>query len=56
MIESSFLVEMSGSILSPPVFPSHRLLRQRVLLLWWHNDCQVSAGGMVSREDAQAEF
>ncbi|MFS7913029.1 hypothetical protein Hanom_Chr02g00136811 [Helianthus anomalus] len=38
---------------SPTGFSSHRVLRQRVLLLWWHNDCQVAAGGMFSRGNAQ---
>ncbi|MFS7935873.1 hypothetical protein Hanom_Chr05g00408651 [Helianthus anomalus] len=37
-------------------FSSHRVLRQRVLLLWWHNDCQVAAGDMVSRGNTQAKF
>ncbi|MFS7959046.1 hypothetical protein Hanom_Chr08g00686041 [Helianthus anomalus] len=38
---------------SPTVFSSHRVLRQRVLLLWWHNDFQVAVGGMVSWGNAQ---
>ncbi|MFS7928836.1 hypothetical protein Hanom_Chr04g00325481 [Helianthus anomalus] len=33
---------------SPPGFSSHCVLRQRVLLLWWHNVCQVATGGIVS--------
>ncbi|MFS7984248.1 hypothetical protein Hanom_Chr11g00984291 [Helianthus anomalus] len=37
-------------------FSSHRVLRQRVLLFWWHNDCQVAAGGMVSRGNAHVKL
>ncbi|KAF5812432.1 hypothetical protein HanXRQr2_Chr04g0192531 [Helianthus annuus] len=47
--------EVSGSILSPPRFSSHRVLRQRVLLLWCHNDCQVATGDVVSRGNAQSQ-
>ncbi|MFS7909024.1 hypothetical protein Hanom_Chr01g00089961 [Helianthus anomalus] len=47
------LGEVVSSIPEPTVFSSHRVLRQRVLLLWWHNDCQVVADGMVSRGNAQ---
>ncbi|MFS7900175.1 hypothetical protein Hanom_Chr09g00816341 [Helianthus anomalus] len=43
-------------ILSPSGFSSHRVLHQRVLLLWWHNDCQVATGGMVSQGNAQAKL
>ncbi|MFS7913547.1 hypothetical protein Hanom_Chr02g00143031 [Helianthus anomalus] len=49
------LAQVSGSILSPPGFSSHLVLRHKVLLLWCHNDCQVTANGMVSWGNAQAE-
>ncbi|MFS7914633.1 hypothetical protein Hanom_Chr02g00155731 [Helianthus anomalus] len=55
-MEPSLFAEISDSILSPPGSSSHRVLRQRVLLLWWHNVCQVATGVMVSRGNAQAKL
>ncbi|MFS7979610.1 hypothetical protein Hanom_Chr10g00929721 [Helianthus anomalus] len=46
------LCEVVSSIPEPTRVSSHRMLRQRVLLLWWHNDCLLAVGGMVSRRNA----
>ncbi|MFS7996426.1 hypothetical protein Hanom_Chr12g01129851 [Helianthus anomalus] len=53
MIWTRSCVRLSVRFPSPVGFSSNRLLRQRVMLLWWHNDCQVDAGSMVSRGNAQ---
>ncbi|MFS7996405.1 hypothetical protein Hanom_Chr12g01129631 [Helianthus anomalus] len=53
MIWTRSCVRLSVRFPSPTGFSSNRVLRQRVLLLWWHNDCQVAAGSMVSRWNAQ---
>ncbi|MFS7942502.1 hypothetical protein Hanom_Chr06g00489141 [Helianthus anomalus] len=53
---SSLLADVSDSILSPPKFSSHYMLRQRVLFLWWQHDYQVATDSMVSQRKAQANL
>ncbi|MFS7999616.1 hypothetical protein Hanom_Chr12g01168491 [Helianthus anomalus] len=42
------LCDVINSIPETNRVSSHRVFCQRVLLLWWHNDYQVTADGIVS--------